>query len=74
MTQQDFDQKLDELDRLLNDPEVRLEPNRVWSLLAEVTRHDLGGEPRRPDPVAGIQRQHAEAMPRNESIAAQSSP
>jgi hypothetical protein len=41
MTQQDFDQKLDELDRLLNDPDVRLEPNRVWSLLAEVTRHDM---------------------------------
>jgi hypothetical protein len=44
MTQQDFDQKLDELDRLLNDPGVRLEPNRVWSLLAEVTQHDLGWE------------------------------
>jgi hypothetical protein len=41
MTQQDFEQKLDELDRLLNDPEVQLEPNRVWSLLAEVTQHDL---------------------------------
>ena len=42
MTQQDFEQKLDELDRLLNDPEVQLEPNRVWSLLAQVRRHDLG--------------------------------
>jgi hypothetical protein len=41
MTQQDFEQKLDELDKLLNDPEVQLEPNRVWSLLAEVTQHDL---------------------------------
>ncbi|MEJ0045155.1 MAG: peptide chain release factor 1 [Rhodospirillales bacterium] len=41
MTQQDFEQKLDELDKLLNDPEVQLEPNRVWSLLAEVTEHDL---------------------------------
>jgi hypothetical protein len=42
MTQRDFEQKLDELDKLLNDPEVPLEPSRVWSLLAEVTRHDLG--------------------------------
>ncbi len=36
MTERDFDSKLRELDRLLNDPEVRLEPARVWSLLAEV--------------------------------------
>ena len=42
MTQQDFELKLDELDRLLNDPEVRLEPNRVWSLLAQVSQHDIG--------------------------------
>jgi hypothetical protein len=42
MTQRDFEQKLDELDKLLNDPEVPLEPGRVWSLLAEVTQHDLG--------------------------------
>jgi hypothetical protein len=40
MTQQDFERKLDELDRLLNDPDVRLEPSRVWSLLAEVSQHD----------------------------------
>ncbi len=40
MTQQDFDRKLDELDRLLNDPAVRLEPNRVWALLAEVSQQD----------------------------------
>jgi len=42
MTQRDFEQKLDELDKLLNDPEVPLEPYRVWSLLAEVTQHDMG--------------------------------
>jgi hypothetical protein len=40
MTQHDFDRKIDELDRLLNDPEVLLEPNRVWSLLAEVAQQD----------------------------------
>ena len=41
MTQQDFEQKLDELDSLLNDPDVRLEPSRVWMLLAEVSQHDI---------------------------------
>jgi hypothetical protein len=41
MTDRDFNQKLDELDRLLNDPTVSLEPARVWSLLAEVSAHDL---------------------------------
>jgi hypothetical protein len=40
MTERDFDQKLDELERLLNDPTVSLEPARVWSLLAEVSAHD----------------------------------
>jgi hypothetical protein len=40
MTQQDLEQKLSELERLLNDPDVQLEPSRVWSLLDEVaSRH-----------------------------------
>ena len=33
----DHDAKLDELDRILNDPDVVMEPARVWSLLAEIT-------------------------------------
>ena len=37
MTQAEIDQALDELDRLLNDPEVRMDPDRVWSILAEVS-------------------------------------
>lgn len=41
MTQQDFERKLDEVDRLLNDPAVQLEPGRVWSLLAEVKQPDM---------------------------------
>ena len=41
MTDRDFNQKLDELDRLLNDPTVSLEPARAWALLAEVSAHDL---------------------------------
>lgn len=36
MTDAEYDRKLDELDRLLNDPEVRMEPTRIWSLLAEI--------------------------------------
>jgi hypothetical protein len=38
MTEREFEAKLSELDRLLNDPEVRLDPHRVWSLLAEISR------------------------------------
>lgn len=38
MTEADYSRKLDELDRLLNDPDTRLEPGRVWALLAEVSK------------------------------------
>jgi hypothetical protein len=41
MTETDYEEKLDELDRLLNDPDVPMEPGRVWSLLAEISVHDL---------------------------------
>lgn len=41
MTERDYARKLDELDRLLNDPEVPMEPARVWSLLAEISHHDM---------------------------------
>ena len=37
----DYDSKLDELDRLLNDPDINMEPSKVWSLLAEISRHDI---------------------------------
>jgi hypothetical protein len=36
MTERDMDAKLAELDRLLNDPETRMDPHKVWSLLAEL--------------------------------------
>ena len=39
MTESDYSRKLDELDRLLNDPDVRLEPGRVWTLLAEAVSY-----------------------------------
>ena len=41
MTEREFQSKLAELDRLLNDPEVRMDPDRVWALLAEISAQDL---------------------------------
>ena len=41
MTDTDYASKLEELDRLLNDPEVPMEPERVWSLLAEISSRDM---------------------------------
>jgi len=40
MDDPEYATKLDELDHLLNDPDVKLEPDRVWLLLAELSRHD----------------------------------
>jgi hypothetical protein len=37
MTKAEYARKLDELDRLLNDPDLPLEPSRVWSLLADIS-------------------------------------
>jgi hypothetical protein len=37
MTEREIDAKLAELDRLLNDPDTRMDPHRVWSLLAELS-------------------------------------
>jgi hypothetical protein len=37
MTERDIEAKLAELDRLLNDPDVQMDPHKVWSLLAEVS-------------------------------------
>lgn len=41
MTDVEYTRMLDELDRLLNDPDVPIEPGRVWSLLAELSQRDL---------------------------------
>jgi hypothetical protein len=40
MTDHEYARRLDELDRLLNDPDVPMDPSRVWSLLAELAHHD----------------------------------
>jgi hypothetical protein len=36
MTEAEYRRKLSEVDRLLNDPEQCLDPNKVWSLLADI--------------------------------------
>jgi hypothetical protein len=41
MSNADYRRKLDELDRLLNDPDVPMQPDRIWSLLADVSRPDV---------------------------------
>jgi hypothetical protein len=43
MTDAEYARKLDELDRLLNDPDVAMEPTKVWSLLAEIAQWDMSG-------------------------------
>ncbi len=40
MTDADYARKLDELDRLLNDPDVPMLPDRIWSLMADIARHE----------------------------------
>jgi hypothetical protein len=35
----DHDERLDELERLLNDPGIPVEPDRVWSLVFGIARH-----------------------------------
>ncbi len=39
MTETEYRRKLSEVDRLLNDPELSLDPNKVWSLLADIAAH-----------------------------------
>ena len=51
MTGRRIRRKLDELDRLLNDPDVPMEPARVWSLLAEIAAARHGRGQCRSEPV-----------------------
>jgi hypothetical protein len=37
MSEREMEAKLAELDQLLNDPEVQMDPHRVWSLLQEIS-------------------------------------
>ena len=40
MTEEDYAQMLDELDRLLNEPDVPMQPAVIWPLVAEVSHQD----------------------------------
>ena len=39
MTDAEEQWKLAELDRLLNDPDVPMQPSRIWALLADLSGH-----------------------------------
>jgi hypothetical protein len=51
MTDAEYARKLDELDRLLNDPNVPMEPAKVWSLMAEIAQRDMAATGSRPNPA-----------------------
>lgn len=42
MTETEYDEKLEELDRQLNDPDIPMDPARVWALLADLDEHASG--------------------------------
>lgn len=44
MSDQEYARKLAELDQLLNDPDVPMDPARIWALLAEVSGHDRASD------------------------------
>jgi hypothetical protein len=46
MSTAEYCKKLDELDRLLNDPDVPMEPDRIWSLLADVSQSEAAAAAR----------------------------
>ena len=41
MTEAEYARKLAEIERLLNDPDVPMQPSRVWTLLAEIAERGL---------------------------------
>ncbi len=45
MSDADYARKLDEVDRLLNDPDVPMEPARIWALLAEIAVREQAAVP-----------------------------
>jgi hypothetical protein len=38
MTESDYQRTQEEIDRLLNDPETPMRPDRVWALLEDLAR------------------------------------
>jgi hypothetical protein len=45
MSEAEIAQKTAELDRLLNDPGVRMDPHRVWTLAQELKSQNGSGRP-----------------------------
>ncbi len=45
MDKQDDDAKQDEVDRMLNDPDAKMEPSLVWTLLAEIAERAQTAKP-----------------------------
>ena len=43
MTETDYARKLDQVERLLNDPDVPMQPALVWSLLADLAHREAAG-------------------------------
>jgi len=43
MTEDDYAQTLEDLERLLNDPDLPMQPELIWRLLDQVSEHDLPG-------------------------------
>ena len=41
MTDDDYARKLDEMNRVLNDPDAPMQPASIWRLLAEISEHHL---------------------------------
>jgi hypothetical protein len=41
MNDTEYASKLDELERLLNDPDVPMDPDHVWALLAEISQREV---------------------------------
>jgi hypothetical protein len=41
MTDDDCARRLDEMNRVLNDPELPMQPALIWRLVAEISEHEL---------------------------------
>jgi hypothetical protein len=44
MTDDEYDRKRDELDKLLNDPETPLRPDRIWALAEQLVTNRTESE------------------------------
>jgi hypothetical protein len=52
MNETDYARTLDELDRLLNDPDVPMQPGLIWRLLDKISNEGLLGVLTQPMPLS----------------------